>query len=171
MAGVSYPVVRAYVAERKPRIRAEAGHGPAEVFVPQTHRPGEEAEVDFGEVVVRLAGEQVKCFLFCLRLSPRRSVPGCRSAGSSSCSSHWPIIALRPPRLRRIALARLDLGLALITAGKLDEAASSALNAVRSGRLAPVDAPRIREIAAAVAVVPEARELNEAYAEEDGPHA
>jgi hypothetical protein len=36
---------------------AEAGRGPAEVFVPQSHRPGAEAEVDFGEVVVWLAGE------------------------------------------------------------------------------------------------------------------
>ena len=69
MADVSYPVVRAYVAMRKPQIRAEAGRGPAEVFVPQTHRPGDEAEVDFGEVVVRLAGAEVSCFLFCLRLS------------------------------------------------------------------------------------------------------
>ena len=69
MRDVSYPVVRAYVAERKPQIRAEAGRGPAEVFVPQSHRPGAEAEVDFGEVAVRLAGEQVSCFLFCFRLS------------------------------------------------------------------------------------------------------
>jgi transposase len=69
MADVSYPVVRAYVAGRKPQIRAEAGRGPAEVFVPQSHRPGDEAEVDFGEVVVRLAGADVGCFLFCLRLS------------------------------------------------------------------------------------------------------
>ena len=69
MTDVSYPVVRVYVAERKPQVRAEAGRGPAEVFVRQSHRPGDEAEVDFGEVVVRLAGEDVKCFLFCLRLS------------------------------------------------------------------------------------------------------
>jgi transposase len=69
MADVSYPVVRAYVAERKPQVRAEAGRGPAEVFVPQTHRPGEEAEVDFGDVVVRLGGQDVRCVLFCLRLS------------------------------------------------------------------------------------------------------
>src|ERR1700733_5886787 len=69
MADVSYPVVRAYVAERKPQVRAEAGRGPAEVFVPQSHRPGDEAEVGFGEFVVRLAGADVKCFLFCLRLS------------------------------------------------------------------------------------------------------
>jgi transposase len=69
MRDVSYPVVRAYVADRRPRVRAEAGRGPAEVFLPQSHRPGAEAEVDFGEVAVRLAGEQVNCFLFCFRLS------------------------------------------------------------------------------------------------------
>ena len=69
MTDVSYPVVRAYVAQRRPQIWAEAGRGPAEVFVPQSHRPGAEAEVDFGEVAVRLAGEQVNCFLFCFRLS------------------------------------------------------------------------------------------------------
>jgi tetratricopeptide (TPR) repeat protein len=55
-----------------------------------------------------------------------------------------------PPRPRRVALARLDLGLALARTGKLDEAASSALSAVASGRLAPVDRPRVREIVAAV---------------------
>jgi transposase len=69
MAGVSYPVVRAYVAERKPRVLAEAGRGPGEVFIPQAHRPGDEAEVDFGDVVVRLAGQDVRCVLFCFRLS------------------------------------------------------------------------------------------------------
>ena len=37
--------------------------------MPQSHRPGDKAEVDFGEVVVRLAGTDVRCFLFCLRLS------------------------------------------------------------------------------------------------------
>ena len=55
-----------------------------------------------------------------------------------------------PPRPRRVALARLDLGLALARTGKLDEAASSALSAVTSGRLVPVDRPRVREIVAAV---------------------
>jgi transposase len=58
-----------YVAERKPKIRAEAGRGPVNVFLPQTHRPGEEAEVDFGEVVINLRGEPVTCTLFSLRLS------------------------------------------------------------------------------------------------------
>ena len=63
------PVVRAYVEERKPQIRVKAGRGPAKVFMPQTQCPGDEAEVDFGEVVVRLADTDVKYLLFCLRLS------------------------------------------------------------------------------------------------------
>ncbi len=69
MHGVSYQAVRAYVAERKPKIRAEAGRGPVNVFVPQTHRLAEEAEVDFGEVMINLRGEPVTCMLFSLRLS------------------------------------------------------------------------------------------------------
>jgi hypothetical protein len=73
-----------------------------------------------------------------------------------------------PPRPRRIALARLDLALALTAAGKLDEATASAADAVTSGRLAPVDRPRVREIVAAVTDrdVPEARQLAEAYRSE-----
>jgi tetratricopeptide (TPR) repeat protein len=75
-----------------------------------------------------------------------------------------------PPRRRRIALGRLDLGLALVNVGKHDEATASALDAVRSGRLAPVDRPRVREIVAAVAArgVPEARELADACRAELG---
>jgi transcriptional regulator with XRE-family HTH domain len=75
-----------------------------------------------------------------------------------------------PPRQRRIALARLDLGLALVNLGKHDEATTAALDAVRSGRLAPVDRPRVREIVAAVAArgVPEARELADTYRAESG---
>jgi transposase len=53
-AEVSYSRVRAYVAVRRGEILAESGRGPVEVFVPQSHRPGEEAEVDFGDVVVEL---------------------------------------------------------------------------------------------------------------------
>ena len=55
MDDVSYQVVRAYVAKRKPEIRVEAGRGPAQVFIEQSHLAGAEAEVDFGEVAVRLA--------------------------------------------------------------------------------------------------------------------
>jgi transcriptional regulator with XRE-family HTH domain len=71
------------------------------------------------------------------------------------------------PRPRRAALARLDLSLALTAANKHDEAAGVALDAIKSGRLAPVDGRRAREIVLAVADrgLPEARELSEAYRE------
>jgi len=70
-----------------------------------------------------------------------------------------------PPRPRRVALARLDLALALAAEGKLDEATATASDAVASGRLAPVDRPRVREIVAAVTSrsAPAAGELAEAY--------
>jgi hypothetical protein len=69
MAEVSYQVLRAYLAARQPEIRAESGRGPTTVFVPQSHRPGMEAEVDFGDVAVRLHGQLVTLVLFSLRLS------------------------------------------------------------------------------------------------------
>jgi transposase len=68
-ADVSYGVVRYYVAGRKPEILVESGKAPLEAFIPQTHQPGHEAEVDFGDVTVRLAGELVTCYLFSFRLS------------------------------------------------------------------------------------------------------
>jgi transposase len=67
--GVSYWTVRDYVARRRPEIRIEEGRGPARVFVPQHHPPGQDAEVDFGELWVRLAGVMTKCYLFVLRMS------------------------------------------------------------------------------------------------------
>jgi tetratricopeptide (TPR) repeat protein len=72
-----------------------------------------------------------------------------------------------PPRPRRIALARLDLALALTARGRYDEASAAALGTVTSGRLAPVDRPRVREVVrvAAGREVPEAHELEEAYRE------
>jgi transcriptional regulator with XRE-family HTH domain len=75
-----------------------------------------------------------------------------------------------PPRPRRAAVARLDLALALSAAGKDDEAASTALQAVQSGRLAPVDGRRVLDIIRAVAAsrTPGARELAEAYRDDDG---
>lgn len=66
---VTYPMVRAYVADRRPQIAVEAGRGAVRAFIPQSHRPGAEAEVDFGDVKVCLAGEQVTCFVFAMRLS------------------------------------------------------------------------------------------------------
>ncbi len=68
-AGVSYTAVRDYVSRRRPEIWVEEGRGPAKVFVPQHHPPGLEAEVDFGELWVRLAGVMTKCFLFVYRMS------------------------------------------------------------------------------------------------------
>jgi transposase len=66
-----YSTVCAYVNKRRPQIEAEARDGRAhlEGTVPQVHEPGAEAEVDFADVWMRLAGEPLKCHLFTLRLS------------------------------------------------------------------------------------------------------
>jgi transposase len=69
MSDVAYSTVRDYVARRRPEIMVEAGRGIERAFVLQTHLPGQEAEVDFGDVWILLAGEMTKCFLFTLRLS------------------------------------------------------------------------------------------------------
>lgn len=66
---VSYSTLRAYVAERRPEIAAESGHHLAQAFVPQTHEPGREAEVDFAELYVDLPEGRTKCYLFTLRMS------------------------------------------------------------------------------------------------------
>jgi tetratricopeptide (TPR) repeat protein len=75
-----------------------------------------------------------------------------------------------PPRPRRAASARLDLSLALIAAGRHDEAAGTTLEAITSGRLVPSNYWRAREVVRAVADhgLPEARELGEAYREACG---
>ena len=65
---LSYSTVRDYVRVRRAQIDVEAGRR-LEVFVPQEHAPGEEAEVDFGEVWVILGGVKTKCHLFTFRLS------------------------------------------------------------------------------------------------------
>lgn len=69
MEGVSYSTVGDYVRWRRPEIRVEEGRGPAQVFIPQAHQPGAEAEVDFGDVWIMLAGVLTKCYLFTFRLS------------------------------------------------------------------------------------------------------
>jgi transposase len=66
---LSYSTVRDYVARRRAEIAAEAGRSRLEAFILQTHRPGEEAEVDFGEFWIRLAGVPTKVFMFALRMS------------------------------------------------------------------------------------------------------
>jgi tetratricopeptide (TPR) repeat protein len=79
-----------------------------------------------------------------------------------------------PPRPRRVASARLDLALALIAAGRPDEASHTALEAVTSGRLVPSNYWRAAEVIDAVDTrgVPEAAELLDAYRQlctPDGP--
>lgn len=68
-AVISYSTVRQYVKARRAAIAVEAGQAPVEVFVPQEHAPGAEAEVDFGDVYVDLAGVRTRCYMFAFRLS------------------------------------------------------------------------------------------------------
>jgi transcriptional regulator with XRE-family HTH domain len=67
-------------------------------------------------------------------------------------------------RPRRTASARLDLGLALVAAGKPDEASSVAMAAIESGRVVGSNWWRVAEVLAGVeqAGIPEAMELREA---------
>jgi transposase len=70
-AQVSYSYVAKYVARRRAEIAAEDRRqgGGVDGFVPQVREPGAEAEVDFGDVTVELAGQLSRCFLFAFRLS------------------------------------------------------------------------------------------------------
>ncbi len=67
--GYRHRLVRDYVARRRPQIAAEAGRSVPVGFVLQDHLPGAEAEVDFRDVWVQLAGVSTRCFLFTFRLS------------------------------------------------------------------------------------------------------
>ncbi len=67
--GLSYSTVRDWVRKRRPQIAAAAGKPVQTAFILQAHDPGAEAEVDFTEVFVMLAGEKTKCFMFAFRLS------------------------------------------------------------------------------------------------------
>ena len=66
---LSYSTVRDYVARRRPQIAAEAGRPLESGCVPQTHPPAAEAEVDFHDLWVILAGVKTKTALFTMRLS------------------------------------------------------------------------------------------------------
>lgn len=65
---IAYTTVRDYVTGRRRQIAAEAG-APADGFIIRHNRPGADAEVDFGEVVVCLAGTMTRCNLFAFRLA------------------------------------------------------------------------------------------------------
>lgn len=66
---VSYPAIGRHVRQRRPEVLVATGRAPSKVFISQTHRPGEKAEVDFGDITIRLRGELVICYLFCFRRS------------------------------------------------------------------------------------------------------
>ena len=68
-AELSYSSVRHYVKKRRPELEQESGTSAVDVFIPQEHAPGAEAEVDFGEVWVDLVGVRTKCYIFAFRLS------------------------------------------------------------------------------------------------------
>jgi hypothetical protein len=81
-AVISYSTVRQYVKSRRAEIEFETGNVPLEVFVPQEHAPGAEAEVDFGDVWVDIAGVRTRCYMFafCLSMSGKsvhRVYPTC----------------------------------------------------------------------------------------------
>jgi transposase len=50
-------------------LRVEIGADRCQVMVPQTHPPAVEAEVDFGEFTASIAGQVMKLYMFCMRLS------------------------------------------------------------------------------------------------------
>jgi transposase len=64
-AVLSEVTVSRYVTRR----RVELDLVKVDVFIPQTHEPGAEAEVDFGEFYVTIAGGSVKVWMFVMRLS------------------------------------------------------------------------------------------------------
>jgi transposase len=64
-ADVAESTVRAFVAQ----VQAELARDLGKVTIPQTHQPGEEAEVDFGEFRARVAGTVLRLWLFIMRLS------------------------------------------------------------------------------------------------------
>jgi transposase len=51
------------------RLRIEIGANRCQVMVPQIHPPAAEAEVDFGEFAASIAGQVIKLYMFCMRLS------------------------------------------------------------------------------------------------------
>jgi len=71
-AQVSYSTVAKYVHRARAEITAAAARAEAASvagFVPQAKEPGAEAEVDFSDVIVELAGRAARCYLFGFRLS------------------------------------------------------------------------------------------------------
>ncbi len=64
-ASVAESTVRTFVAQ----VRFELENHAGAVTVPQTHGPGEEAEVDFGAFCAYIDGTLTELWMFCMRLS------------------------------------------------------------------------------------------------------
>ncbi len=64
-AQVAESTIRPHVA----RLKVEVGLARKEVMVPQTHPPAAEAEVDFGQFEVSIAGVVLRLWMFVMRLS------------------------------------------------------------------------------------------------------
>jgi transposase len=65
---IPYPTVRDFVAARRKEIAAQTG-APVAAFVTLHNVLGADAEVDFGDVYVDLAGQRTRCYLFAFRLA------------------------------------------------------------------------------------------------------
>ncbi|MER5717547.1 IS21 family transposase [Streptomyces sp. NPDC002132] len=65
---IPYPTVRDFVAARRKEIAAQVG-APVEAFMTRHNALGADAEVDFGDVYVDLAGQRTRCYLFAFRLA------------------------------------------------------------------------------------------------------
>jgi hypothetical protein len=115
-AEVGYPTVRDYVRMRRPEIMG----GPAlkKAMVPQTHLPGAEAEVDFGELYVLVKGVKTKCYLFDYRLSASgRSVHRVYpTQAQEACFSGW-TKTFTVPRLCAAIVDRLTFHGTIIETG------------------------------------------------------
>jgi transposase len=115
-AQVAESTVRAFVRATK----AELGVQLTPVFIPQTHAPGDEAECDFGEVHVYLAGVLTRLAMFVLRLSySGRAVHVCFPTETQEAFLEGHVIAFErfggiPARIRydnlRDAVAKVLLG-------------------------------------------------------------
>ncbi|MEU1599579.1 IS21 family transposase [Streptomyces sp. NPDC005708] len=68
-AEIAYSTVWDYVSQRRQEIAEAAGATLAAGFVIRHNQPGMDAEVDFGEVWIDLAGERTKCFVSAFRLA------------------------------------------------------------------------------------------------------
>jgi transposase len=64
-AQVGESTIRNLVARLRVELRADR----CQVMVPQTRPPAAEAEVDFGEFAASIAGQVMKLYMFCMRLS------------------------------------------------------------------------------------------------------